>query len=53
MDDLIPSRIVINTDIPPTLVFTSREIDIIQPSSSSFERTIEATEDEEELEDDS
>ena len=50
---LIPSRIVIDTDIPPTLVSASREVDIIQPLDYHSERTIKGIEDEEEqLEDD-
>ena len=48
MDDRILLRMVIDTDIPPTLIFTSKEVDIIQYSSHSLERTSEATKDEEE-----
>ena len=53
MDDPISQRIVIDTDIPLTLVFASKEDDIIQPMSHRSERTIEGTVDEEkELKDD-
>ena len=50
---LIPSRIVIDTNIPPTLVSASKEVDIIQPLDYHSERTIKGIKDEEEqLEDD-
>ena len=48
VDDPISSRMVIDTDIPPTLVLASRKVDIIQSLSHCMERTSEAAEDEEE-----
>ena len=50
VDDPIPSKMVIDTNSPPTLVSISREVYIIQPSSHRSKRTSEATEDEEEEE---
>ena len=50
VDDPIPLRMVIDTNITPTLVSTSSKVDIIQPLSHLSERTNERIEDEEEEE---
>ena len=45
LDDPIPSRLVVNTDIPSNLLFASREVDVIDLSHQHSMTIIEDTKD--------
>ena len=47
VDDPIPSRVIIHTNIPFNLVFTFREADIIELLGQCSQTTFKATEDQE------